>query len=156
VDTAALGALARRAAEAYGLTATAAEEEGRWATRERELAALRARFVAGPTLRLRPASLRISFDPRQQASLGDAGTVMRGVEWKGDDGAELRAPAGALVSPDWSELRVPLDSAALVPGPLAVRRTWTAAGWTLTLPAGWVLATAGTSWVATPPRGPAR
>jgi hypothetical protein len=151
-------AVVRRRAEAagagYGLATVRREEDARWVTREHELAALRARFVTGATLRLRPSALRISFDPGAQASLGDAGTVMRGLVWKGNDGAELQAPGGALVPPDWSELRVPLDSAVFSPGPLAAPGEWKTAGWTLTLPAGWVIAPDGASWVVTPRRTP--
>ena len=157
LDSATAVTLRRRAEAAgagYGLATMRHEEDARWAARERELAALRERFVAGATLRLRPSSLRISFDPGRQAALGDAGTVMRGLVWKGDDGAELQAPAGALVPPDWSELRVPLDSAAFAPGPLTAPRQWRTAGWTLTLPAGWTVAREGASWVATPPPTP--
>ena len=137
--------------ESYGLAEIQASEDARWHERERQLAELRARFVDGATLRIRPGALRISFDPRAQAPLGDAGTVMPGLVWKGDAGAILEAPSGALVTSDWTELRVPLDTIALTEGPLAAEMHWSGPGWTLTLPAGWRLARAGSSWIATPP-----
>jgi hypothetical protein len=142
------------AAARYGYAALRAAEDARWTAREREIAALRRRFVDGPTLRLRPGALRISFDPRAQTPLGDAGTVMRGLTWKGDAGAELDAPDGALVSPDWKELRVPLDGVTPPPaaGALDTTRHWRAAGWSLTLPPGWRLTAEGGGWVALPPR----
>jgi hypothetical protein len=150
-----LARAADAAAARYGDAALRAAEDARWAAREREIAALRRRFVDGPTLRLRPGALRISFDPRAQTPLGDAGTVMRGLTWKGDAGAELDAPDGALVSPDWSELRVPLDGGVTPPpsaGAIDTTRHWRAAGWSLTLPTGWRIAAEGGDWVARPPR----
>ena len=156
---AAVAAPLARAADAagarYGIATLRAGEETRWAAREREIAALRRRFVDGPTLRLRPGALRLSFDPRAQTPLGDAGTVMRGLTWKGDDGAELDAPEGALVSADWSELRVPLGGvapAAPAAGASDTTRRWTAPGWSLTLPPGWRLTSDGGALIASPPR----
>lgn len=155
-DSSALAALARRSAVRYGGDAVRAEEDARWAARERELAELRARFVDGPTLRLRPGALRISFDPRGQSSLGGAGTVMRGLAWRGDDGAELSAPAGALVTSDWSELRVPaatLPAGVLTAGPLAAPLHLEGDGWSLSLPAGWIVERDGGAWTLEPPPG---
>lgn len=147
-------ALARRADAAgrrYGLDSLRGAEEARWAERQRLLAAMRGRFVAGPTIRLRPGSLQISFDPRSQTSLGADGTVMGNLVWRGPNGAELRAPGGALVAPDWSEIRVPAEAAPLAPGALAEARRWEGEGWSLALPAGWTVAAQGESWVVTPP-----
>ena len=142
---------AERAGRTYGLAEIQAAEDARWRERERQVAELRARFVDGATLRLRPGTLRISFDPRGQAPLGDAGTVMPGLVWKGAAGAVLEAPGGALVSSDWAELRVSLDTVVFAEGPLAADSHWAGRGWTLTLPAGWRFARAGASWIATPP-----
>ncbi|HEU4566196.1 MAG TPA: hypothetical protein VFS05_16155, partial [Gemmatimonadaceae bacterium] len=150
-DSAALARRAETAGRRYGLDSLRAAEGARWAERQRLLAELRARFVTGPTIRLRPRSLQISFDPRGQISLAGDGTVMGNLVWRGANGAELRAPAGALVAPDWSEIRVPVGAAALAPGALAEARRWEGEGWTLALPAGWVVAAEGASWVVTPP-----
>lgn len=145
-----LATLEREAAARYDGTAIRTEEDARWAAREKQLAEYRARFVTGPTLRIRPKSLNISFDPRGQASLGDAGTVMANLAWRGPDGAELHAPAGALVTPKWDEVRVPLGDVQLTPGPLAAPISLTGNGWTLSLPAGWVVSAEGSSVVVTP------
>ncbi len=142
---------AERVGRSYGVAEIRDAEDTRWRERERQLAELRARFVSGPTLRIRPGALRISFDPRGQVPLGDAGTVMPSLVWRGPEGAALDASSGALVTSDWSELRLPLDSVALTEGSLVAAGRWAGSGWTLTLPPGWRLARAGESWVATPP-----
>ncbi|HKG94565.1 MAG TPA: hypothetical protein VKA84_21810 [Gemmatimonadaceae bacterium] len=155
-DSAALARSAERAGRDYGLEEVRAAEDARWADRERTIAELRARFVDDPTLRLRPGGgVSVSFDPGRQTPLGAAGTVMGGLIWKGEDGAELLAPNGALVAAAWNELRIPLpDSAAgppLAEGPLPDRRSWKGAGgWSLTLPAGWRLTRDSAGWVARP------
>lgn len=141
---------AQAAGAAFGLAALTMREQARWRARQQHIAELRRRFVAGPTLRLRPAGgLHISFDPRDQVSLGAAGTVMANVKWRDAGGAELDAPAGALVTPDWTELRVPLGDPPAA-GATAATRALRGPGWTLRLPAGWRLARAGASWLATP------
>jgi hypothetical protein len=150
-DRARLTSLAHELAARYDGVAITREEEARWAARERQLAEYRAKFVAGPTLRLRPRSLSISFDPRGQASLGDAGTVMANLVWRGPDGAELHAPGGALVTPTWKEVRVPRGDVQLTPGPLAAPLSLHGDGWTLELPAGWVVSAEGDSFVLSPP-----
>lgn len=146
-----LATLERKAAARYDGAAVRAEEDARWVAREKELAAYRAKFVDGPTLRVRPRMLNISFDPRGQASLGDAGTVMANLAWRGPDGAELHAPEGALVTPTWSEVRVPLGDVHLNIGPLAAPLSLRGDGWTLALPAGWVVSADGSSLILTPP-----
>ena len=150
-DSARLDRRARAAAARYDVADIARAERERWTERERQLADARRRFVDGPVLRLRPATLRISFDPRRQSALGDAGTVMAGVRWRGEDGAELDAPDGALVAPDWSELRVPLGAVTPRAGVLAAPVEWHGAGWTLRLPAGWRVEQDGRNWSALPP-----
>lgn len=148
----AVDAKAQREGAALKLDAVRKEEERRWAGREKQLAELRARFVDGPTLRIRPAGLRLTFDPRASAPLGDAGTVLYNVGWKTDGGADLSAPGGALVSTDWKELRVPLEKGVRVAaGTLSAKAHWKGKSWTLMLPAGWVVTADGTSMVASPP-----
>jgi hypothetical protein len=119
--------------------------------RQQRLDELRARFVDGPTLRLRPGALRLSFDPRGQVPLGAAGTVMADVAWRGEGGAELHAAEGALITPDWSELRLPLDGAQPPEGRLTRTLELSRPGWKLVLPAGWRLSASGGSTVAAPP-----
>lgn len=143
---------AERAGEPLGLAAVRAAETVRWEEQQRRLAELRGRYLEGPTLRIHPrGGVQVSFDPGRQVPLGDSGTVLGGFLWRAGGGAELSAPEGALVATDWREIRVPLDTVALVEGVLAESRTWTAGGWRLSLPAGWKLARAGASWEATPP-----
>lgn len=143
--------LARTRAQIYGGPAIVAEENVRWTTRERQLAEYRSKFIDGPTVRLRPHSLNVSFDPRGQASLGASGTVMANLAWKGADGASLTAPAGALVNQSWTELRIPLGDAHLEPGVVKQTITVKGDGWTLVLVPGWTVRTDGSSIVITPP-----
>ena len=146
-----LATLAEQAASRYGGAEIRTAEDARWAARQKELAEYRVKFLQEPTLRIRPRSLNISFDPRRQASLGDSGTVMANLAWRGPTGAELHAPAGALVTSDWHEVRVPLGAVQLAPGPLAAPLSLQGDGWTLTLPVGWVVSADGSSLVLTPP-----
>ena len=153
-DSAALASAAERAGRRYGLDSLRAAEAERWAAHQRRLADLRDRFVDGPTLRLRPGALQITLDPNRQTSLGAAGTVVGGLAWRSADGGALEAPEGALVPPDWSEIRLPLDVAtasALVEGTLSAPVEARAPSWRLTLPAGWRLSREGRDWVARPP-----
>jgi hypothetical protein len=151
-DTADLGQMLLDAAIAkrYGAAEIASSEQARWEKRRAELEALTARFVNGSTVRIRPSKMTIAFDPRSQAPLGANGTVMYNVHWRADDGAELVAPDGALVTQDWRELRVPLDSATFTPGRLTAVRRWQTAGWTLTLPKGWNVSGDSASWIIAP------
>jgi hypothetical protein len=135
----------------YGAAEIRAAEDARWSARQRQIADLRAKFVAGPTVRIHPAELRFSFNPNGQVSLGDDGTMMANVEWHGNDGAVLTAPGGALVTPTWSELRIPRGTVALAPGVLAEPVSLRGDGWTLELPAGWKVAAQGESLLLTPP-----
>jgi hypothetical protein len=141
---------AERAAGPRGLDEIRRREETRWSAHQTELARLRALFVDGPTLRIRTGALQLSFDPRSQVSLGDAGTVMSNLRWTGEHGAELTAPSGGLVDKDWSELRVPLGGIHLTEGSLAAPTSWSGPGWRLALPSGWRLRRTDASWVATP------
>jgi hypothetical protein len=124
-------------ARLYGGDAIRRAEEERAAAIARRTRSLRARFVENAVLRLIPGALRVTFDPNGQYPLGDAGTVMRNFRWAGAEGAELVAPEGALVSPSWQWIQVPLPASVPAPGPLSAPRTLEGPGWTLTLPAGW-------------------
>jgi hypothetical protein len=143
--------LAHTRARLYGGPAIVAEENIRWTARERQLAEYRSKFIDGPTVRLRPHSLNVSFDPRGQASLGASGTLMANLAWKGADGASLTAPAGALINQSWTELRVPLGDAHLEPGVVKQTMTIHGDGWTLVLVPGWTIRADGSSVVITPP-----
>ncbi|HSU96492.1 MAG TPA: hypothetical protein VLI40_04640, partial [Gemmatimonadaceae bacterium] len=142
--------LAHSRAQVYGGPAIVAEENVRWTNRERELAAYRKEFLDSPTIRLRPHSLNVSFNPRGQASLGAAGTVMANLAWKSADGASLTAPSGALINQSWTELRVSLGAAHLEPGVVKQTTTINGDGWTLVLVPGWTVRADGASMVITP------
>jgi hypothetical protein len=143
--------LAHSRAQVYGGPAIVAEENIRWTNRERQLAAYRTEFLDRPTVRLRPHSLNVSFNPRGQASLGTSGTVMANLAWKSADGASLTAPSGALINQSWTELRVPLGAAHLEPGVVKQTTTINGNGWTLVLVPGWTIRADGSSMVITPP-----
>jgi hypothetical protein len=152
-DTTDLGALLLEATvgKRYNETDIVSAEGARWTLRKAQLDSLTAVYVTGPTVRIRPKVVSISFDPRGQVPLGGSnGSVMADVTWKTSDGAELIAPNGSLVTADWSELRVPLEAQTFVAGRLASAQTWHAADWNLTLPAGWVVRSEGASWVISP------
>lgn len=146
-----LGQMAERAGASYGLAEVRAKETARWTQHERELAALTARYVDAPALILRPTAVRVSFNPNRITALEGDGTVYGGLLWKTDDGAELSAPDGALIDPEWKEIRVPLGDAVLTPGALAQATSWRGDGWTLTLPAGWLIRIEGKSRLVSPP-----
>jgi hypothetical protein len=153
---AALDRVARRLLTPFDPDGIAAAERARDVRRAAVRDSLVARFATGATLRLRPRALAVRFDPRGQVVLPGIGTVMRGFGWTGDGGAMLDAPAGALVSPPWDEVRVPLDEAAqgaLAAGGEGTRAAQSLAGhgWTLSLPAGWRWRREGASWVVEPP-----
>lgn len=151
---AALEAIEPRAvkeATPLGLEAIRREEEARWAQRQKMVAALRALYVDGSTLRLRPGRLEISFDPGGNQPLGNEGTVMKNVVWRTADGADLSAPTGALIAADWKEIRLPMNDIKPTLGVLSARLRLRGRGWSLTLPAGWKVTPDGSSWVATPP-----
>ena len=143
--------LAQARARIYGGPAIVAEEQVRWTTRQRQIAAYRTEFLESPTVQLRLRSLNVSFDPRGQTSLGKSGTVMANLAWKSADGASLTAPSGALINQSWTELRVPLGDVHLEPGVVTRTTTFTGKGWTLTLVPGWTIHSEGSSMVVTPP-----
>lgn len=126
-------------------------EVARETARRRRLDSLQTRFVAAPALRVRPTALRVSFDPNGQFPLAGAGTVMTNFRWTSDDGAELVAPAGALVAPDWSWFQVPLGTVRLESGALAAPVTIEGDGWRLVLPAGWRVVRSGSRTEVLPP-----
>jgi hypothetical protein len=151
-DTTDLGALVLEATvgKRYNEADIVAAEQARWAKRKAQVDSLTAVFVTGPTVRIRPKVVYISFDYRAQVSLGANGNVMPNLTWKTNDGAELLVPNGGLVTADWTEMRVPLEGQAFTPGRLASAKKWQAGDWSLALPAGWVVKSDGASWVITP------
>lgn len=128
-----------------------AAEIERDAQRARTLDSLHTRFLQQPVLRIVPAAMQLTFDPNAQVPLGDQGTVMSNLRWASDDGAELSAPDGALVSPTWSHVQVPLGDATIAEGVVANPIEISGNGWRLKLPRGWVVTHNGSVTELRPP-----
>ncbi|MBX3133661.1 MAG: hypothetical protein KF689_09785 [Gemmatimonadaceae bacterium] len=128
-----------------------AAEERRARANAARLDSLRQRFVQGPAIRLYPRALQISFDPNGQTPLGNDGTVMLNFRWAGSDGAELVAAGGAIVSPNWDWIQVPVDAAQLTEGTLSDGLSVEGSGWRVTVPAGWSVTRVGTRYELRPP-----
>lgn len=151
-----LNATASTRVDVYGGAAIFRTERARAAANAARRDSLKTRFVNGPTLRVAPGSLQISFDPNGQTPLGADGTVMTNFRWTTADGAEFVAAAGALVSPAWDWFQAPLDSVTqqhplLVDGTLQEALTLESAAWRLRVPAGWVVARQGARVELRPP-----
>ncbi|HEX8171320.1 MAG TPA: hypothetical protein VF824_12335 [Thermoanaerobaculia bacterium] len=122
-----LGALAARAwklapsdghADAYGGAVLRAEEDARETRKQQERAALRARFIDGPTLTLPLREMQMVFDPNGLQPLDDRGTVYRSITVS-DRWGKIVVTGGALMSPDFTKLIVPMGEGyelSLAPG----------------------------------------
>ena len=128
-----------------------AAEIARDAERARTLDSLRTRYLRQPVLRIVPSAMQATFDPTGQRPLDDLGTGMNTFRWASSDGAELSAPAGALVSPTWSHAQAPLGDASLsegvIPDPIEI----SGSGWRLKLPRDWVVTRRGSATEVRPP-----
>jgi hypothetical protein len=123
-------ALAEARGAAYGLNDAGLAEQEREALHQERVDRLRQAYAAGPLLRLPLAGHPISFNPYDVVPLDDG--VFRGnVAWRNEDGSVLDAPGGAVVAPDFSEVRLLCAEPPEVPG------TTTGEGWTLRLAEGW-------------------
>jgi hypothetical protein len=111
----------------YGLAVIRATEEARQAARAARQDSLRARYVAGPTLRLPLAEMNMSFNPNAVEPLPGVGTVYRPFRLSDQWGVLDADSSGALVNVTFSEARVAAPDRGGVSG----------AGWRLTLNAGW-------------------
>lgn len=103
-----------------------AEEENRDRERAVLAEATRRRFTTGLLLRIRPVRMQIDFNPQLVRNF-DFGSVYGTLIWQTSDGAELRVDGEALVTPDWTEIHVPLET-----NPSALPRS--GPGWTFTPP----------------------
>ncbi len=128
-----------------------ADEMARDAARARTLDSLRTRYLRRPVLRIVPAAMQVTFDPNGQVPLDDQGTVMSNFRWASSDGAELSAPAGALVSPTWSQVQVPLGDVSIAEGVVTEPIDISGSGWRLKLPRGWVVKRTGAVTELRPP-----
>ena len=123
---------ARAAATRYGADTVGLEEDARARAHAEALAEYRKRLIEGPVLTLRQAGLQRAFNPNTLMAAGADGTVYPtgtfGAAW----GSLEVERGGALVSTDFTLLRLsaPGDTA----GPV-IRGE----GWTLRLSEGWAL-----------------
>jgi hypothetical protein len=124
--------VAEARANSYDGDKLRAAEAAREAARQRRLAEYRSRLVEGPVLIIPLRKMNVQFDPTNLQPLGDLGTVyptMRVTDLWGI----LTVSGGALLSPQWTQIRVPAPR-----DPRA--RPLEGDGWTLTLEKGWALA----------------
>ncbi len=126
-------------------------ERARAVATKRRVDSLRTLFLTGPMLRVVPKSMQVAFDPNGQTSLGKDGTIMRGFRWASVDGAELVAPEGALVSPMWDWVQVPLGAVSLNEGTVSRPRVIEGPGWRFTVPANWRVQRTGDRTEVRPP-----
>jgi hypothetical protein len=140
-----LSASARTAATRYDADALGLEEDARARARAEALADYRRRLIDGPVLTLRQAGLQRAFNPNTLVAAGADGTVYPtgtfGAAW----GSLEVERGGALVSTDFTVLRLPAPSDTAGP---VIRGE----GWTLRLSEGWRLAPGDRAgdWVAVP------
>jgi hypothetical protein len=119
-------------AKRYGYAQVVAAEDARDAERRARTAAYRAALIDGPVLIAHQTGLGTTFDPNTLVPFGDAGTIYPTGTFSAPWGKLEVTEGGALVSPDFTLLRVPApaDTAAR---PLRGR------GWTLELAPGWTI-----------------
>lgn len=143
-------AAAETRGQAYGLDAVRRLEVAREKRQQVRVDTLRKRFAASRVLRIHWQRNGLTFRPGQVTPL-DIGTVYRGITWHSPDGCALDAPDGALVTPDWSEIWVPLDAATLPDeSPTSLPTTLTGDGWTLRVTDAWQLRPEGDAWRVEP------
>lgn len=133
----------------YGGAAVAREEDGRVAARAALKEDYRRRLSQGPVVLLRTRQLHLSFDPNAVVPLDSLGTVYPTGSFTGEWGRLEVAEGGALVSPMFNEVRVPMGA----PLP-ATDGTVAGRGWTLTLTPGWKLAPGDRPGDSSPVEGP--
>lgn len=120
-----------------------AEEEAERANRlAARLADIRARLVDGPVLLLEQSNLNAMFNPNELVPMAGAGTYYPTGSFRAEWGSVEVREGGALVSPDWAELRLPAT------GLRVEGRTVHGPGWTLELADGWSVRPRAGGWEA--------
>lgn len=118
-----LAALAGERMKAYGGREIHDEEQLREGRRQQQLAAARAKFIDGPTLRIRLVNMKIQFDPNTFQPLEDVGRVypalhisdvwgtleVTTVSKPGLPVSKPGLPGGALVASDWKSVTVSVE-----------------------------------------------
>jgi hypothetical protein len=133
------GAVADARGEAYGLGEVRRAEGEREARHRERLERLRHAYTSSPLLRLPLNGQMISFNPHDVVPL-DGGVHRGNLTWRNEDGSFLEAPAGALVTQDFSEIRLVCAERPEAPG------TTSGDGWTLRLAEGWRAEAVGDGW----------
>jgi hypothetical protein len=131
-----------RRARAYGHGAVAEEEAERAHRLAARLADIRARLVDGPVLLLEQSNLNAMFNPNELVPMAGAGTYYPTGSFRAEWGSVEVTEGGALVSPDWTELRLPATGLRVEGG------TVRGAGWTLELADGWSVRPRAGGWEA--------
>jgi hypothetical protein len=124
--------VAEERANSYDADRLRAAEGAREAARQRRLAEYRTRLVDGPVLVILLQKMNLQFDPNNLQPLGELGTVYPAMHVT-DLWGILTVTGGALLSPQWTELRVPAPH-----DPRS--RPLQGDGWTLVPQEGWALA----------------
>ncbi len=119
----------------YGYAAVARAEDARERERVARRAALTARLVEGPVLRLPFEQMQMQIDPQNVEPVGTAGTVYRTIRIADKWGVLEARDGDVLLAPDFSHAAVarPKDAAA------GEGRVVRGDGWTLTLADGYRL-----------------
>jgi hypothetical protein len=124
-----LEGVAEERANSYDGDGLRAAEAAREAARQRRLAEYRTRFVDGPVLIIPLRKMKMQFDPNNLQPMGELGTVYPAMRVT-DLWGILTVTGGALLSPQWTEVRVPAPR-----DPRA--RPLQGDGWTLVPQEGW-------------------
>ncbi len=118
-------------AQVYGGPALQVQEQERQQRRDVELAGYRSRFLAGPVLVIPLQKPNVSFDPRNLIPVGEQGTLYPTLELS-DEWGVLKVSGGALLSKDWSSVRVSAPAAPSDGG-------FEGEGWILQVRDGWTV-----------------
>jgi len=130
-----LASIAERRALAYGGNEIAAQERVRDSVRSAATADYRRRLVDGPVLTVRQTNLNRNFNPNALVGFDAASTVYPTGSFSADWGALEVTERGALVSNDFTWIRVSAPPSV----PAATDHVVKGDGWTLTLKPGWVV-----------------
>jgi hypothetical protein len=124
--------VAEERANSYDGEKLRAAEAAREDARQRRLSEYRSRLVDGPVLIIPLRKMNVQFNPNNLQPLGDLGTVYPTIRVT-DLWGILTVTGGALLNPQWREIRVPAPR-----DPRA--RPLQGDGWTLAPQKGWALA----------------
>lgn len=134
------GAAVLARAQEYGHAAVDAEEAERAARLAARLAEIRSRLIDGPTLLLRQSNLGATFDPNAMVPIPGAGTYYPTGSFTAAWGRLEVHEGGALVSPDWTTLRLPAADLRIEADGIHGH------GWMLQLADGWSPREVGDGW----------